>query len=122
MGGGIVWKVGGLGEGMDGEGGLVSEKEKHRNEKKRREGWRKSLWKGGSTQFIKKESTARNLRLLLTLGCRNLYWPLHMYSREPMGSLVTLGGHLRVVLHSQDDATVAAESTDPPSSLANEHI
>lgn len=26
---------------------------------------------GGSTQFIK-ESTARNLRLLLTLGCRNL--------------------------------------------------
>ncbi|KAI4481761.1 hypothetical protein M0804_009282 [Polistes exclamans] len=45
-----------------------------------------------------------------------------MYSREPTGSLVTLGGHLRVVLHSQDDATVAAESTDPPSSLANEHI
>lgn len=27
--------------------------------------------RGGSTQFIK-ESTARNLRLLLTLGCRNL--------------------------------------------------
>lgn len=42
-----------------------------------------------------------------------------MYSTEPMGSLVTLGGHLRVVLHSHDDATVAAESTDPPSSLAN---
>ncbi|KAF7379506.1 hypothetical protein V1477_001272 [Vespula maculifrons] len=44
-----------------------------------------------------------------------------MYSTEPTGSLVTLGGHLRVVLHSHDDATVAAESTDPPSSLANEY-
>lgn len=34
-----------------------------------------------------------------------------MYSTGPARSLVTLGGHLRVVLHS-DDAT-ASESTDP---------
>lgn len=34
-----------------------------------------------------------------------------MYSTVPAGSLVTLGGHLRVVLHS-DDAT-ASVSTDP---------
>jgi len=37
--------------------------------------------------------------------------PLHMYSTVPTGSLVTLGGHLRVVLHS-DDAT-ASVSADP---------
>lgn len=35
-----------------------------------------------------------------------------MYSTVPTGSLVTLGGHLRVVLHS-DDAT-ATVSADPP--------
>lgn len=34
-----------------------------------------------------------------------------MYSTVPTGSLVTLGGHLRVVLHS-DDAT-ASVSADP---------
>lgn len=34
-------------------------------------GMRWDRGRGGSTQFIK-ESTARNLRLLLTLGCRNL--------------------------------------------------
>lgn len=34
-----------------------------------------------------------------------------MYSTVPAGSLVTLGGHLRVVLHS-DDAT-ASVSADP---------
>lgn len=55
-----------------------------------------------------------------------------MYSTVPTGSLVTLGGHLRVVLHS-DDAT-ASVSADPrrhwrtvPSSrrvdsIANAHL
>lgn len=38
--------------------------------RERGEGGR-DVGQGGSTQFIK-ESTARNLRLLLTLGCRNL--------------------------------------------------
>jgi len=44
------------------------EGEGEREREREREG-RRGL--GGSTQFIK-ESTARNLRLLLTPGCRNL--------------------------------------------------
>lgn len=35
-----------------------------------------------------------------------------MYSTVPTGSLVTLGGHLGVVLHS-DDATASVGSADP---------